>query len=129
MRLNDIRKIHNNNLRRGNMFKKAAILALSVVLLTALCVSTAAASSHKKAEAAADWKFHDIVDVEFVQKYAKVPMAEDVMIIDSRPKRGKYDKGHIPMAVSIPDREFDKMIEQLPANKEATLIFYCQGLK
>jgi rhodanese-related sulfurtransferase len=57
----------------------------------------------------------------------KVPMPEDVMIIDARPKRAKYDKGHIPMAVSIPDSQFDKMTDQLPANKNALLIFYCQG--
>ncbi len=51
------------------------------------------------------------------------------MIIDSRPKRAKYDKGHIPMAVSIPNTQFDKMTDQLPKDKNALLIFYCGGLK
>lgn len=50
------------------------------------------------------------------------------MIIGSRPKQVKYDKGHIPMAVSIPDSRFDKMTDQLPGDKEALLIFYCGGL-
>ena len=56
-------------------------------------------------------------------------MTENVMIIDSRPKRAKYDKGHIPMAVSIPNTQFDKMTDQLPKDKNALLIFYCGGLK
>jgi rhodanese-related sulfurtransferase len=56
-------------------------------------------------------------------------MPEDVMIIDARPKRAKYDKGHIPMAVSIPDTYFDKMTDQLPQDKNALLIFYCGGVK
>jgi rhodanese-related sulfurtransferase len=79
--------------------------------------------------AAADWQFHDIVDVAYVQQYVKVPMPADVMIIDARPKRAKYDKGHIPMAVSIPDSQFDKLTDQLPEDKSTLLIFYCGGLK
>jgi rhodanese-related sulfurtransferase len=54
-------------------------------------------------------------------------MPEDVMLIDARPKRAKYDKGHIPMAVNIPGSKFDKMTAKLPADKNALLIFYCQG--
>jgi rhodanese-related sulfurtransferase len=73
--------------------------------------------------------FHSIVDVDFVMANVKVPMPEDVMIIDARPKRAKYDKGHIPMAVSIPDSQFDKMTDMLPADKNALLVFYCGGLK
>lgn len=76
-----------------------------------------------------DWRFHDIVDVAFVQQYATVPMAENAMIIDARPRRAKYDKGHIPMAVSIPDSQFDKMTDQLPADKDTLLIYYCGGPK
>jgi hypothetical protein len=82
-----------------------------------------------KTEEPADWMFHTIVDVDFVMANVKVPMPEDVMIIDARPKRAKYDKGHIPMAVSIPDSHFDKMTAKLPADKNALLIFYCEGLK
>ena len=33
------------------------------------------------------------------------------------------------MAVSIPDSQFDKMTDKLPADKDALLIFYCGGLK
>ncbi|MFH1984427.1 MAG: rhodanese-like domain-containing protein [Pseudomonadota bacterium] len=73
--------------------------------------------------------FHSIVDAAFVKQHVTIPMDEAVMIIDSRPKRAQYNKGHIPMAVSIPDSEFDKLIDKLPASKDALLIFYCGGLK
>ena len=49
------------------------------------------------------------------------------MIIDSRPKRPKYDKGYIPSAISIPDSKFDELKGNLPENKDSLLIFYCQG--
>jgi rhodanese-related sulfurtransferase len=89
--------------------------------------ATTLASETVKTDQPADWKFHTIVDVDFVMQQVMVPMPEDVMIIDARPKRAKYDKGYIPMAVNIPDSQFDKMTAKLPADKDALLIFYCQG--
>jgi rhodanese-related sulfurtransferase len=53
----------------------------------------------------------------------------DMVIVDSRPKRAKYDKGHIPTAVSIPDMQFDELKGQLPADKNKMLVFYCGGFK
>ena len=53
-----------------------------------------------------------------------------MIIIDSRPKQPRYDKGHIPTAISLPDSQFDKMAaEVLPADKTAKLIFYCGGVE
>ncbi len=46
-----------------------------------------------------------------------------------RPKRKKYDQGHIPGAISIPDSQFAKMTDQLPQDKSQTLVFYCGGFK
>lgn len=51
-----------------------------------------------------------------------------VMLIDARPKR-VADKGMVPTAVNIPDSEFDKHVGKLPADKTATLIYYCGGLE
>ena len=104
----------------------AALLSLGTV------VSAAQQKAVEPAEAAVQddsWKFHAIVDVDFVMQNVKIPMPENVMLIDARPKRAKYDKGHIPMAVSIPDSKFDKMTEKLPQDKNALLIYYCGGLK
>jgi rhodanese-related sulfurtransferase len=55
----------------------------------------------------------------------KAPMT----LIDSRPKERKYDKGHIPGALSLPDSQFDKLAASvLPTDKAAPLYFYCDGL-
>jgi len=110
--------------------RKLLALTFCLALMTAMVFGCATAQKETATvEAQADWKFHDIVDVDFVKQYAKVPMAENVMIIDARPKRAKYDKGHIPMAVSIPNTKFDKMVDKLPKDKNALLIYYCGGLK
>jgi len=112
--------------------KKRSVLSLMLGLFLAFiigCATTTPAPDAAKTAADTSWKFHDIVDVDFVMQQIKVPMPPDAMIIDARPKRAKYDKGHIPMAVSIPDSKFDKMTAQLPKDKNALLIFYCGGLK
>ena len=112
--------------------RQVGVLAICLALLMTIsfgCAITQKAAAPAKAEVQADWKFHDIVDVNFVQEHVKIPMQEGVMLIDARPKRAKYDKGHIPMAVSIPDSNFDKMVAKLPKDKNALLIYYCQGLK
>ena len=62
--------------------------------------------------------------------YLKKLIDEDapLTLVDSRPKERKYDKGHIPGAISIPDLQFDKLSDRLPADKAAALYFYCEGL-
>ncbi|MCP4149294.1 MAG: rhodanese-like domain-containing protein, partial [bacterium] len=55
----------------------------------------------------------------------KAPMT----LIDSRPKRKKYKKGHIPTAISLPDSKFNKLSNKLPQDKQALIVFYCGGYK
>ena len=50
-----------------------------------------------------------------------------VMVIDTRPKKAKFDKGHIPGAVSIPDKQFEEFKGLLPQDKEVPLVYYCEG--
>jgi rhodanese-related sulfurtransferase len=50
-----------------------------------------------------------------------------VTLIDARPAARKYDVGHLPGAINIPDSQFDKLTDKLPADKNALLIFYCEG--
>ena len=110
--------------------KKLTAVSLTLCLALALGLgyaTTTLASETATTDKPADWKFHDIVDVAFIQQYAKLPLTEEVMIIDSRPYKPKYAKGHIPTAVSIPHSQFDKMTDKLAADKNALLIFYCQG--
>jgi len=101
---------------------KYLMIIIAVVSFTALGTSTA--------QAAGAWqKYPHVVDVKFVMDYAVIPIRGDVAIIDSRPTARKYGVGHIPTAISIPDRKFGKMTNLLPADKSTLLIFYCGGLK
>lgn len=72
-------------------------------------------------------KFHTLVDMAFVAKYAVLPKPQGVTLIDSRPLGRKFDPGHIPTAISLPDSAFEKSLDRLPANKGELLIFYCEG--
>ncbi len=107
-------------------FNKRLWLPTLMVLVLALVLGCAG-TQKAAAPAKADWQFHDIVDVAFVQQYAKVPQPAGVMIIDARPYKPKYVKGHIPTAVSIPDSQFAKLTDKLPEDKNSLLIFYCGG--
>lgn len=106
-----------------------ATLILAAMLALAASMSAVHAAETHQGPVRPDWFFHDIVDVQFVMQHVKAPMPENVMIIDARPAKSKYIKGHIPMAVSLPYTQFDKMTDKLPKDKNALLIFYCGGLK
>lgn len=73
--------------------------------------------------------FGALAGFDFVRQQVDIPPVKGVMIIDSRPVARQYDPGHIPGAVSIPDSQFDKMVDKLPADKSTLLIFYCGGLE
>ena len=51
------------------------------------------------------------------------------LIVDARPKKTKFDKGHIPSAISLPFSQFDELKGKLPRDLETPIIFYCGGLK
>ncbi len=106
--------------------KKRSVYFLLLGLILTLALGCAA--TRKTAEPTeAAWQYHDIADLALVQQYAKLPQPKGAMIVDSRPYKPKYIKGHIPTAVSLPDSQFDKMTDKLPKDKNALLIFYCGG--
>lgn len=75
------------------------------------------------------WYRH-LVGYEAVKPHAELPKDDSAaMLIDSRPTAARYDPGHIPLAINIPDTQFDKHLAKLPANKAAPIIFYCQGFE
>lgn len=112
------------------LHQTASTLALFFLLFAFIGCATQqpAAPVDESAELAFE-PFHDVVDMAFLEQHLSIPMAENVMVIDSRPYKPKYIEGHIPMAVSIPDSQFDKMTDKLPADKNSLLIFYCGGLQ
>ena len=67
---------------------------------------------------------YSAVSVEYVAKQIEGNAA---LIVDSRPKKAKYDKGYIPSAINIPDSEFEKLQGRLPRDTNTELIFYCEG--
>jgi F0F1-type ATP synthase membrane subunit c/vacuolar-type H+-ATPase subunit K len=112
--------------------KRWLALIVGVALLAAAlgCAATQEASSSTASAQAAktpEYFFHDIVDLEFVKQHIGTPMPEGVLLIDARPYKPKFVNGHIPLAVSIPDSQFEKMADNLPADKNSLLIFYCEG--
>jgi rhodanese-related sulfurtransferase len=75
------------------------------------------------------WYSKALVDYDFVRQNVSIPPKKGVMIIDSRPAARQYDVGHIPGAINIPDSQFDKQVDKLPADKATLLLFYCGGLE
>ena len=75
------------------------------------------------------WYNKALVDFDFMRQNVSIPPKKGVMIIDSRPAARQYDPGHIPGAINIPDSQFDKQIDKLPADKATLLLFYCGGLE
>lgn len=106
---------------------------LTAILLAALAAApltstTAVAAEQAAAQPAKANYYTKLVDIEFVKKYTVIPVRADVMIIDSRPAARKYDIGHIPGAVNIPDTQYDELApKMLPQDKSMLLIFYCEG--
>ena len=106
---------------------RLSLFTLATLLLL-LAHSGVQAAGDQAADSQASW-YHTIVGYDFISKYAVIPLAADAVIIDSRPTARKYDMGHIPGAISIPDLLFDTMTDQLPEDKNIQLIFYCGGVK
>ena len=108
-----------------------AALCGSLLLGPALWASGAAlaadAAPAQAVEAKPNW-YPKRADLNFVKQYAVLPKPEGVTIVDSRPAARKYDLGHIPTAVNIPDSSFDKLAPALlPQDKAQLVIFYCDG--
>jgi len=111
------------------------VALLATVAMGPIQAQTAAPAAGASAEApkyspenpAPGW-YSKLVKIDFVAKQAVLPKIDGVLLIDSRPTARKYDVGHIPTAVNIPDTSFDKLAPTLlPADKAALLVFYCEG--
>lgn len=110
------------------MKRKSPFIAVAIALLACAPLSHAPAAL---AQAAAvqpreGWYKH-IVDYDFVRPHAELPKEKGALLVDSRPAARRYDIGHIPTAINIPDTQFDKHLDKLPADKNELVIFYCQG--
>ena len=90
-------------------------------------VAAAPAVTYSPANPGPGW-YSKLVTLDFVKQQAAIPKVEGVMLIDARPAVRKYDLGHIPTAINIPDTQFDKLAPALlPPDKSMLLVFYCEG--
>jgi rhodanese-related sulfurtransferase len=115
-------------IQEGNMKLGLSLLAALVIVSGPLVVATASAADASIEAPKAGW-YSQLVDADFVAKYAVMPKPDGVQIIDSRPAARKFDSGHIPTAMNLHDGDFDKLADQLPADKSTLLIFYCEGVE
>jgi hypothetical protein len=49
------------------------------------------------------------------------------LLIDARPAP-RFMEGTIPTAINIPFAAFDKMVEKLPKEKDALIVYFCAGV-
>jgi len=108
---------------------RSGLSVLFLVITLSGCASQQTGVTANTAGERAFKPFHNVVDMAFVEQHLSIPMQDGVMLIDARPYKPKYIKGLIPMAISSPNSQFDKMTDKLPADKNSLLIFYCGGLK
>ena len=58
---------------------------------------------------------------------AQGPEKGKYLLVDARPAP-KFMEGAIPSAINIPFVAFDKMVDKLPKDKSALIIYYCGGV-
>ncbi|WP_412480378.1 rhodanese-like domain-containing protein [Azonexus sp. IMCC34839] len=112
-------------MKSARIFAAASLLAALFTVPLVNC-SHALAADAETVQAKEGW-YGKRVDDAFVARYAILPKPDGVQIVDSRPTTRKFDPGHIPTAINIPDSQFDKFADQLPQDKNTLLIFYCEG--
>ncbi len=70
-----------------------------------------------------------LIDVkELAALVKKGPAKGGYMLVDSRPGV-RYQEGHIPTSVAMPFPKMPEMMDKLPKDKKALVIFYCEGFR
>lgn len=68
----------------------------------------------------------DLVDYAFVRKLVDAG-GGNFALIDSRPLP-RFQQGTIPGAINVPYPAWDKVVGRLPKDKNALIVFFCQGV-
>jgi len=105
----------------------ALVLALPVALTAAIRTTPAHAQPAASLQAAQANYYGHRVDFDFVKQRVQIPPRKGVLLIDARPVARKFNPGHIPGSISIPDDRFEPMKDRLPQDKSTLLIYYCEG--
>jgi rhodanese-related sulfurtransferase len=104
----------------------ALMLALPVAL-PSIIWSAPAYSQAARPQAVQGNYYKNLVDYDFVRQWVSIPPRKGVMLIDARPTGRKFNPGHIPGAINIPDDKFEQMQGLLPQDKNMLLLYYCEG--
>ncbi len=68
-----------------------------------------------------------LVNTEELEKFVNLgPEKGGYLLIDARPAP-RFQEGAIPTAINIPFPSFDKMVDKLPKDKAARIVYYCAG--
>ncbi|MDP2109701.1 MAG: rhodanese-like domain-containing protein [Thiobacillus sp.] len=113
------------------MLKLKLFAIVASIALVSGCAQTPPGSAGAKATESAEGliRYKHVVDYAYIKPHATLPRDQKAsLIVDSRPAARRYDIGHIPGAINIPESQFDKLAPtMLPADKNAEIILYCQG--
>ncbi|PKO49602.1 MAG: rhodanese-like domain-containing protein, partial [Betaproteobacteria bacterium HGW-Betaproteobacteria-21] len=112
------------------MHAKLLVAAVALAFIAGQSAAQPAApAAEQQASESTLVRYQKVVDFDYVKPLATLPrkVEEGALFIDSRPEARRYDIGHIPGAINLPDTQFEKMSHLLPQDKARELIFYCQG--
>lgn len=95
--------------------RKLAVLLLSLCLLLSFSCSLFAADAEFKS-----------ISTEALKEM--LDEKKKLVLIDARTKE-EYQEAHIGQAINIVEKDFEKLVATLPADKEVLLVLYCNGIK
>jgi rhodanese-related sulfurtransferase len=103
--------------------KEGLIKIIRLWSITALPALAAVLITMSSAQAGPDFA---VISTEQLKQF--VDQNEKMTLIDARTP-AEYREAHITGAINIPEKEFEESKQQLPAEKDALLVFYCNGIK
>jgi rhodanese-related sulfurtransferase len=80
---------------------------------------------HALPSTAAELKF-DTVSSESLK--AMLDEKRPMVLVDAR-TRDEYEEAHIISAINITEKDYDRWVPALPSDRNALLVFYCNGVK
>jgi rhodanese-related sulfurtransferase len=66
--------------------------------------------------------------IDTTQLKAMFDAKTDFTLVDARTKE-EYDEAHIVKAINVTEKSFESLSSQLPSDKNALLVIYCNGVK
>lgn len=97
------------------------------VLILSLFLSTVSFAEKMADHSGKTTQYANQITVEQLASLLKNrPANIQFTLIDAR-SGTSYTQGHIPGAISIYDREFDKHTGKLPEDKDQLIVYYCDG--